>query len=962
VLVFSVYFYRVLLPSIKVGTTRFAVNPKVRLLVLISLLICASLLCARGTTNAAILEIHCQVFHDLNADGSQQAEEPPLSGIRITNGVELFLTNEDGTTGFELDTANYRFVTLTTPAGMWPTTPRYRRYGEESSSPDTLCFGLRDCPESADDPVRWIHIADTQIYGWNYDLVADLDALAEIPERPVFIINAGDIVNDGSDREHWDIYASMIAQSEIPVLHVPGNHDYCDGDEPLALYEEYVGPPYYSIEFGDLHLIAYNDRFIDVATPLQDQWLANDVALRAPGSRPIIVVHHMLRETPLDRIEFWVDLGIEIIFSGHWHSINFSDSDYGIDEYNISQTRHGPLDRTPRVLSVVTSASDGTTTYDLRRALINHRSFLSHPAGGREIRGNQVEVLAQALDTSFDLVDLRATLQGQNTTLGPFSLTREGITLWRSQIDISDALPGSYTINVDGSFEDGMGVALFDSFTIVAGDPPQPEAGEDWPMFRHNSSGTSHTLDCPAPPLALAWCTQVPGMVALSSPVISDQTVYFGYRSEQRIEDAGIAALSLQTGEVLWDRWIRGGVALAPAVVGDIVIVNGLCDYSYGLNRHTGELLWTHSQPRAKYDMTAPVVRDGLAYVGGEPYTYCVDVITGAEIWQTVFLGQNWFPYIYSSPVLCGDILYHGLYGLYGDSGNNGGLCSIDAGSGSLIREVEQGAFRAPICAGDVMYVIGSEHHQEQVLQARDSATGSVIWTAATEIGRGTAAPALAHDILVVAGFAGAVQAFDTEDGNLLWSHAVEPTLYHFIETIYGAATNTAAAIADSVVYIGSLDGNLYALDLFTGAELFRFPVGTPIASSAAISGNMVVVGACDGHLYGFVSAADQQVTSAPQEPIGGTTITRMSVWPSPSCGSCTVSWSQQRKSDVVVRVIDLRGRVVRVLMQESRGPGPHTVSWNGQDAAAGRTPAGVYFLQVKAGQQIITKKVTLLR
>src|SRR5215813_3054494 len=55
-----------------------------------------------------------------------------------------------------------------------------------------------------------------------------------------------------------------------------------------------------------------------------------------------------------------------------------------------------------------------------------------------------------------------------------------------------------------------------------------------------------------------------------------------------------------------------------------------------------------------------------------------------------------------------------------------------------------------------------------------------------------------------------------------------------------GAAIVSSPVIADGVVYISSLDGQLYAIDQETGKEKWHFKSRMPIASSPAISGGFV--------------------------------------------------------------------------------------------------------------------------
>ncbi|NIS30965.1 MAG: PQQ-binding-like beta-propeller repeat protein, partial [Actinobacteria bacterium] len=55
---------------------------------------------------------------------------------------------------------------------------------------------------------------------------------------------------------------------------------------------------------------------------------------------------------------------------------------------------------------------------------------------------------------------------------------------------------------------------------------------------------------------------------------------------------------------------------------------------------------------------------------------------------------------------------------------------------------------------------------------------------------------------------------------------------------------------ATGTVYFGSHDGNLYALDLETGDERWRFGTGGPLIGCPTVTAGHVLVGSYDGHLY----------------------------------------------------------------------------------------------------------------
>lgn len=53
-------------------------------------------------------------------------------------------------------------------------------------------------------------------------------------------------------------------------------------------------------------------------------------------------------------------------------------------------------------------------------------------------------------------------------------------------------------------------------------------------------------------------------------------------------------------------------------------------------------------------------------------------------------------------------------------------------------------------------------------------------------------------------------------------------------------------------LYVGSLDGSVYALDKIGGREVWRRDIGSPIEGGPAVEGELVCVGAYDGNIYTF--------------------------------------------------------------------------------------------------------------
>jgi hypothetical protein len=64
----------------------------------------------------------------------------------------------------------------------------------------------------------------------------------------------------------------------------------------------------------------------------------------------------------------------------------------------------------------------------------------------------------------------------------------------------------------------------------------------------------------------------------------------------------------------------------------------------------------------------------------------------------------------------------------------------------------------------------------------------------------------------------------------------------------------------------------------------------------------------------------------------------------------------------VVLRIYEFSGRLVRTLVATARPPGTYNVTWDGQDDAGRDAPAGIYFVRMKLGDTVGTRKALRLR
>jgi outer membrane protein assembly factor BamB len=127
-------------------------------------------------------------------------------------------------------------------------------------------------------------------------------------------------------------------------------------------------------------------------------------------------------------------------------------------------------------------------------------------------------------------------------------------------------------------------------------------------------------------------------------------------------------------------------------------------------------------------------------------------------------------------------------------------------------------------------------------------ASGRQLWQTST-VGFVVSSPALAHDgTLYVGSFDGKLYALDASTGRTRWTFTTGDHVYSSPALAEDAGGNTTA------IYFGSADGSVYALEP-AGTLLWRYETGDTVRSSPALArtrggANVLYVGSANGVLY----------------------------------------------------------------------------------------------------------------
>lgn len=252
---------------------------------------------------AAVTTVSGVVYDDANANGRRDPGEKGMAGVVISDGGGVVITGPDGAYAIA---SSGRNVFVMTPGDRRSTSPWYRPV-----SP-TIDFGLAPSPVPGE--WRFAHLSDTHVDARNVDRMRRALALAQT-RKPEFAIVTGDLnrdalrVDEATARARIDLYASEAARAPMPVRSAPGNHDIFGIERHLSLvpktnpvygkvlYEQTLGPRYYSFNRGRIHFVVLDTLGIDdlwYYGLLEDDelaWLRKDLQHVPPGTTVVTAGH-----------------------------------------------------------------------------------------------------------------------------------------------------------------------------------------------------------------------------------------------------------------------------------------------------------------------------------------------------------------------------------------------------------------------------------------------------------------------------------------------------------------------------------------------------------------------------------------------------------------------------------------------------------------------------------------------
>lgn len=445
----------------------------------------------------------------------------------------------------------------------------------------------------------------------------------------------------------------------------------------------------------------------------------------------------------------------------------------------------------------------------------------------------------------------------------------------------------------------------------------------------------------------------------LSHPVIDEDFIYFGSN------DSIFYAVDIKTGEKVWSVKTNSTVQSKALIYNGIVYFKSANDI-FALNKNTGQELWTAIDSDKTtvaqidlwdYHSGAPAINNSNIYFGfGKGTVKGFDLETG-EITMEIKIPDS--SAIKSGLVIENSILYFGDW--------DGRIFAYNLNTSTLLwsrgtyeKKLYEtfGQVNTQLCVSDDLLFFGGRNPELQVL---DKFTGEKKWSYIEKDGGWISGdPLVLNDTLFIGGSDNhKMLAFNAISGEKYWS-------FTFLNNNFSKPVKYKNYLlfttGDAYSVYGSSTGRgyLYALNRSDGSIINFTKIGGNLYSSLIVINNMLYLGSADGSLY----AIDLNVFLYENPNLktkGYNSVEILELAPSPFSEALNISYKINYNTNISIQIKDLNEDEVIELYAGKMKKGEHYMKWDGEDSKGNNADDGYYFFEINSGEYykktIIQKK-----
>ena len=339
-----------------------------------------------------------------------------------------------------------------------------------------------------------------------------------------------------------------------------------------------------------------------------------------------------------------------------------------------------------------------------------------------------------------------------------------------------------------------------------------------------------------APEEAYGWSVSLGGSVLYSAPAAAEGMIFAGTTDDGWPKNCGIAALSQETGQLLWTYKTKNSVKSDILVINDKIITQdtegNVCCLDF-----SGKEIWTaETQLLAPNNSSSSIAADeNYVYCGGQQHVYCLKSSDGSRVWDRRLSGENTSP--------SGFVLYEKMLfvGAHWDK-----LYALDAATGEILWTnksekfsyyvMTPGLYEGCLFTGSWNTLCKIDARSGKTVKCREM-EGYTFNSAST--------PYIEKGILYTGTTDRGVIAVDTETLEVLWTFETGKNLIATSPYSTDDAGTVDSAVIPSGEYLcfGASDGRIYLIDK-NGKKVADYPVGASVNQAPIVDG-------------GFIAAAD---------------------------------------------------------------------------------------------------------
>jgi hypothetical protein len=195
----------------------------------------------------------------------------------------------------------------------------------------------------------------------------------------------------------------------------------------------------------------------------------------------------------------------------------------------------------------------------------------------------------------------------------------------------------------------------------------------------------------------------------------------------------------------------------------------------------------------------------------------------------------------------------------------------------------------------------------------------------------------------------------------------VKPSARYFSPTIYDAANNRVTMFGGQTML--GVTNEAWVFDLWTKQWTQLSPAGTPPSQRSAAAAiydpsndRMVIFGGIDTVVRNDVWALEDLSGTGTGVGDAPSALVLKPNYPNPFNPSTTIEYALPQRGHVTLRIHDVRGKLVRSLVDGFEGAGVRRIVWDGRDERGVAVASGVYLCRIDAAGTTRTRKMTLIK